>query len=151
MTRSATHNIFRVGFTVAKHWKRSRDAAIMDVCGSSSSVRLDIHSEHGTRAQIGHTDALKNPGPEGRRQDRRMFGLAYTFALADELNGGDSVLDAHAAKRVVDAKSLAMIDGVRLDFVTEGLKQDFQFERTDKPVWFRSATRTVGCIRQLIR
>ena len=43
----------------------------------------------------------------------------------------------------VDAKSVVMIDGARLKFVAEGVKQDFQFERTDKPVWSRSAKRTV--------
>jgi iron-sulfur cluster assembly protein len=65
-------------------------------------------------------------------------GLAYTYALADELDGGDVVFEAHAAKLVIDPKSLAMIDGARLDFVTEGHKQSFQF---DNP----NADSTCGC------
>jgi iron-sulfur cluster assembly protein len=55
-------------------------------------------------------------------------GLAYTYALADELNSDDVVFEGHDAKLVVDPKSLLMIDGSRLDFVTEGLKQSFQVE-----------------------
>ncbi|MEO8935841.1 MAG: iron-sulfur cluster assembly accessory protein [Burkholderiaceae bacterium] len=65
-------------------------------------------------------------------------GLAYTYAIADALNDGDVVFEAHAAKLVVDAKSLAMIDGARLDFITEGLKQNFRF---DNP----NADSTCGC------
>lgn len=65
-------------------------------------------------------------------------GLAYTYALADELDGGDALFEGHAAKLVVDPKSLAMIDGARLDFVTEGLKQTFRF---DNP----NADSTCGC------
>jgi iron-sulfur cluster assembly protein len=65
-------------------------------------------------------------------------GLAYTYALADELNSGDVVFEGHDAKLVVDPGSLFMIDGARLDFVTEGLKQSFQFENPN-------ADSTCGC------
>jgi iron-sulfur cluster assembly protein len=65
-------------------------------------------------------------------------GLAYTYALADELLGDDVLFEGHDAKLVVDPKSLAIIDGARLDFVTEGLKQSFEF---DNP----NADSTCGC------
>lgn len=65
-------------------------------------------------------------------------GLAYTYTLADELRGDDVLFEGHDAKLVVDPKSLAIIDGARLDFVTEGLKQSFQF---DNP----NADSTCGC------
>ena len=41
---------------------------------------------------------------------------------------GERVFEEHGASLVVDAKSLAFIDGARLDFVTEGLKQSFKFD-----------------------
>lgn len=55
-------------------------------------------------------------------------GFAYTYEIADDLRDGERVFEDHGASLVVDAKSLAFIDGARLDFVTEGLKQAFQVE-----------------------
>ena len=44
------------------------------------------------------------------------------------MRAGDSLFEAHDAKVVVDAESLAFLDGSTLDFVKEGLKQVFKFE-----------------------
>jgi iron-sulfur cluster assembly protein len=55
-------------------------------------------------------------------------GFAYTYELADELRAGDQLFENHGATLVVDPTSLAYIDGARLDFFTEGLKQAFKFE-----------------------
>jgi iron-sulfur cluster assembly protein len=55
-------------------------------------------------------------------------GFAYTYELADELRAGDQLFENHGATLVVDPTSLAYIDGARLDFITEGLKQAFKFE-----------------------
>lgn len=54
-------------------------------------------------------------------------GLAYTYDYADEVHAGDHLFEAHDARVVVDAKSLAVLDGSTLDFVKEGLKQTFKF------------------------
>jgi iron-sulfur cluster assembly protein len=55
-------------------------------------------------------------------------GFAYTFDYADEVKGDDSLFESHEAKVVVNAKSLSFLDGSKLDFVKEGLKQAFKFE-----------------------
>ena len=55
-------------------------------------------------------------------------GFAYTYDYADEVRASDSVFDAHDAKVVIDAESLAIIDGSTLDFVRQGLSQTFKFE-----------------------
>jgi iron-sulfur cluster assembly protein len=55
-------------------------------------------------------------------------GLAYTFDYADEIQSGDRLFEAHDAKVVVDADTLAILDGSRLDFVKEGFKQVFKFD-----------------------
>ncbi|MEO8976571.1 MAG: iron-sulfur cluster assembly accessory protein [Casimicrobiaceae bacterium] len=65
-------------------------------------------------------------------------GLAYTYALADEVGSGDVLFEGQDAKLVVDPKTLAIIDGARLDFVTEGLKQSFRLENPN-------ADSTCGC------
>lgn len=65
-------------------------------------------------------------------------GLAYTYALVDDLFVDDALFGGYDAKLVVDPKSLLMIDGARLDFVTEGLKQSFQVENPN-------ADSTCGC------
>ena len=65
-------------------------------------------------------------------------GLTYTYAITDSINPDDHVFDHAGSKLVVDAKSLVSIDGARLDFVTDGMKQAFQF---DNP----NAGSTCGC------
>ena len=55
-------------------------------------------------------------------------GFAYTFDYADEARAGDQEFEAHDAKVFVDAESLSFLDGSRVDFVKEGLKQMFKFD-----------------------
>ena len=55
-------------------------------------------------------------------------GFAYTFDYADEIRAGDHEFEAHDAKVVVDGESLPVLEGARLDFVREGLKQMFKFD-----------------------
>jgi len=55
-------------------------------------------------------------------------GFAYTFDYADEVRAGDQSFEAHDARVVIDAESLSVLDGSRLDFVKEGFKQVFKFE-----------------------
>jgi iron-sulfur cluster assembly protein len=55
-------------------------------------------------------------------------GWAYTFDYADEVRADDSTFEAHDAKVVIDAESLAALDGSVLDFRKEGLKEAFKVE-----------------------
>jgi iron-sulfur cluster assembly protein len=55
-------------------------------------------------------------------------GFAYTFDYADEMHAGDQSFEAHNAKIVVDAETLSLLEGSRLDFVKEGFKQVFKFD-----------------------
>ena len=55
-------------------------------------------------------------------------GFAYTYDFADELRAGDSTFEAHETTVVVAADSLPYLDGARLDFVKDGLKQMFTLE-----------------------
>ena len=55
-------------------------------------------------------------------------GLAHTFDIADEIRAGDHTFESHNACVVLDAGSLSVLDGSRIDFVTEGLKQMFKFD-----------------------
>ena len=54
-------------------------------------------------------------------------GLAYVLEFVDELSEGDEVFEDNGVKVVVDAKSLAYLDGTQLDFAKEGLNEGFQF------------------------
>ena len=65
-------------------------------------------------------------------------GFAYTFDIADEVRADDSVFEAHDAAVVVSADSLPFLDGARIDFVKDGLKQMFTF---DNP----NVDNTCGC------
>ena len=55
-------------------------------------------------------------------------GFAHTFEIADEICAGDHTFESHNACVVLDADSLSVLDGSRIDFVTEGLKQTFKFD-----------------------
>ena len=55
-------------------------------------------------------------------------GLAHTFDIAGEIRAGDHSFESHDACVLIDADSLAFLDGSRIDFVTEGLKQMFRFD-----------------------
>ena len=55
-------------------------------------------------------------------------GLAYTFDFADEIVPGDRMFEAHGAKVVVNADTVSLLEGSRLDFVKEGFKQIFKFD-----------------------
>ena len=60
-------------------------------------------------------------------KDTGCSGFGYTYDYADEVGPEDHTFEAHGAKLVVDAKSLAYLDGSTLDFVKDGLKQVFRF------------------------
>jgi iron-sulfur cluster assembly protein len=55
-------------------------------------------------------------------------GFAYTYEVADELRADEQRFEDHGATLVIAPQSLATLDGACLDFVTEGLKQSFQFD-----------------------
>lgn len=55
-------------------------------------------------------------------------GYAYTYDYADEVKAGDQVFEGYETKVVLDSESFQYVDGSKLDFVTEGLKQVFKIE-----------------------
>lgn len=55
-------------------------------------------------------------------------GFAYTYDYADEVREGDRAFESHDATVVVAADALSFLDGSRLDFVKDGLKQMFAFD-----------------------
>ncbi|HVN34585.1 MAG TPA: iron-sulfur cluster assembly accessory protein [Casimicrobiaceae bacterium] len=65
-------------------------------------------------------------------------GFAYTFDFADEVRAGDTTFEEHGATVVVGADSLPYLDGAKLDFVKDGLKQMFA---VDNP----NVDNTCGC------
>ena len=54
-------------------------------------------------------------------------GLAYKLEFVDDPSEGDVVFEDNGVKVMVDPKSLAYINGTRLDFVREGLNEGFKF------------------------
>ena len=55
-------------------------------------------------------------------------GYAYTYDYADAVLAEDHMFEAHNVKVVFNDSTLLFINGSRLDFVTEGLKQMFKFD-----------------------
>lgn len=54
-------------------------------------------------------------------------GMAYTLEFADELSDADAQFESYGVKVLVDASSLAYLDGAELDFVREGMNEGFKF------------------------
>jgi iron-sulfur cluster assembly protein len=54
-------------------------------------------------------------------------GYAYVVNFAEEIGAADLVFDSEGVKVIVDADSLALIDGTEVDFVRQGLNEAFRF------------------------
>ena len=54
-------------------------------------------------------------------------GFSYTMDLADSIEEHDHVFESFDVKVVIDAKSLSVLDGTQIDYVSEGLNQTFKF------------------------
>jgi iron-sulfur cluster assembly protein len=55
-------------------------------------------------------------------------GYSYVVDYADEARVDDRVFESEGVKVYVDAASLAALDGMRIDFVRQGLNESFRFE-----------------------
>ena len=54
-------------------------------------------------------------------------GYSYDMNLADQVTDKDTVFESYGVKVVIDDKSLAILDGTQIDYVSEGLNQTFKF------------------------
>jgi len=54
-------------------------------------------------------------------------GFAYVVNYADEIHDDDQVFESEGVKVIVDAGSLALVDGTEIDFVRHGLSEAFRF------------------------
>jgi len=65
-------------------------------------------------------------------------GYAYALEFADSAGDDDLRFESEGVQLLVDAKSLPMLAGTRLDWVREGLNEGFRFENPN-------ASATCGC------
>lgn len=54
-------------------------------------------------------------------------GWAYVTSITDEVGDDDQRFEDHGIPIVVDAKSLELVDGTRIDFEQQGLNELFTF------------------------
>jgi iron-sulfur cluster assembly protein len=54
-------------------------------------------------------------------------GMAYKLEYVDQACDDDHVFEDQGVKVLVDPKSLAYVEGTKLDFVREGLNEGFKF------------------------
>jgi len=54
-------------------------------------------------------------------------GYSYVMDLADKIESDDSVFESFDVKVVIDKKSLGILNGTEIDYVSEGLNQTFKF------------------------
>ncbi len=65
-------------------------------------------------------------------------GYSYVLDFADKKREDDQVFEQHGVSVFVDAKSLVILDGTQIDYVSEGLNQTFKFSNP-------KATDECGC------
>lgn len=65
-------------------------------------------------------------------------GYSYVLDFATEKRDDDHVFEQHGVSVFVDAKSLPILDGTQIDYVSEGLNQTFKFSNP-------KATDECGC------
>lgn len=54
-------------------------------------------------------------------------GFSYVMDFADSINEDDKVFENYGVKVVIDEKSLLILTGTQIDYVSEGLNQTFKF------------------------
>lgn len=59
-------------------------------------------------------------------------GLAYVMEFVDEVQAEDVRFDSHGVSIFVDPKSLVYLDGLQMDYVTEGLNEGFKFSNPNQ-------------------
>jgi len=55
-------------------------------------------------------------------------GYAYVVNYAETIEPTDTVFEDRGVKVVVDAGSLALVDGTEVDFIKQGLNEAFKFK-----------------------
>jgi iron-sulfur cluster assembly protein len=55
-------------------------------------------------------------------------GLSYVVDFADEPGRDDQVFESEGVRVYIDPASLPALEGVRVDFVRQGLNESFHFE-----------------------
>jgi len=72
----------------------------------------------------------ETPGALGLRFGVKRTGCSgwgYVVDLAHELRAGDTVSEQDGIRIHVDADSLALVDGTEIDFLKQGLNEQFVF------------------------
>lgn len=54
-------------------------------------------------------------------------GFAYVVDYADQAEPEDVIFEQHGVKVLVSRDNLALLDGIRVDFVRESLNESFKF------------------------
>lgn len=54
-------------------------------------------------------------------------GFSYIMDFANSIEDQDHVFESFDVKVVIDAKSLSVLTGTQIDYVSEGLNQTFKF------------------------
>jgi len=54
-------------------------------------------------------------------------GYSYAMDFAESINDNDTVIEQGGVKVIIDEVSLPILDGIELDFVKNGLNQNFKF------------------------
>ena len=90
---------------------------------------MAISLTHAAADRVRHFIAERGHGVGLRLGVRKTgcSGFAYVVNYADEVLGNDRVFASQGVQVLVDADSLALIDGTEIDFVRHGLNEAFRF------------------------
>ena len=75
-------------------------------------------------------DQLKSNQAVGLRfaaKESGCSGYSYVMDFAEAVDDDDAVFESYGVKVVIDTKSLGVLSGTQIDYVSEGLNQTFKF------------------------
>lgn len=99
------------------------------------SITLTESAAHRVADQLSSADAV---ALRFGVKESGCSGFSYVLDFATKIDASDTVFECHNVKVVVDSKSLPILSGTQIDYVSEGLNQTFKFSNP-------AATDECGC------
>jgi iron-sulfur cluster assembly protein len=107
---------------------RLADKGVVIIRGGNSDMAISLTAAAADRVRGYLQSQGKGVGLRVGVKKTGCSGFAYVVNYAEEIGPADTVFDDQGVKVVVDADSLALIDGTVVDFVKQGLNEAFKFK-----------------------
>lgn len=110
--------------------ERQAEALMLEACGRRPHhVHMSIQLAPSALERV-QSYLAAEPAKAGLRFGVRKTGCSgwgYVIEMADEVAAGDAVFEQAGVRVLVDEASLPLVDGTVIDFIKQGLNEQFVF------------------------